>query len=434
MRIAVIRPSMFGVPASDALMPLFFAIARSLIPPEIPVDFYDERVRRLPGDIPADVILLTVETFAAARAYEIADSLRGRGRTVVMGGFHPTMCPVECLEHADCVALGDAEDTLPQILHDIECGALKKRYVSGGNCDLSGLRYDYSVFRRPRYRLMGLAQFGRGCKFACDFCSVHAFYPGAARFRPLDAVLAEIRAMPQKFIFFVDDNLFSDRGRLEALLDSLRPLHRLWVCQISMDVARDPALLEKMRASGCRMVIIGFESLDRSNLETMHKSANLAQDGYLTAIRNLHGAGLMIYGTFIIGYDADTAATAGKLMRFAQENHFAIANFNPLMPMPGTALYERLGSENRLAFADWWVNGNYRYGDAQIVPAGMSGGEMTESCRRARYGFYSAGSVMRRLRGANIKGAGNLLLYLAANIVSGREIRFKQGRKLGKPQ
>lgn len=430
MRIAVIRPSMFGEPASDALMPLFFAIARGLVPSHIPMDFYDERVEPLPKDIPGDVVLITVETFAARRAYSLADHLRSAGKKVLLGGFHPTMCPEESAGHADAVLTGDAEDTLPPALADLERGRLLPRYDSKGDFDLAKTKYDYSVFTHPRYRLVGLVQFCRGCRFSCDFCSVHAFYP-RARFRPVEQVLEDVKKLKQRYLFFIDDNLFSDPVRLDRLLEGLTPLKKRWACQISLDAARDPDLLGRLRAAGCRMAIVGFESLDRANLRQMGKGVNLVSSGYETAIANLRRAGIMIYGTFVVGYDGDRAGTAVELARFASRHGFAIANFNPLMPMPGTPLYRRLLAEGRLPYPQWWTDRSYVYGEAQVEPRGMTGRELTEGCRQARFGFYRPWSILKRLRGANLWPPGNLFLYLAMNAVSGHEIHYKQGRALG---
>lgn len=197
-----------------------------------------------------------------------------------------------------------------------------------------------------------------------------------------------------------------------------------------MDVARDPELLALMRRAGCLMVLIGFESLDRDNLKQMRKGANLRAGDYDRVVAAVRRAGLMVYGTFVIGYDHDTAATAGELVDFATRHGFSIANFNPLTPMPGTELYERLRAEGRLLYQRWWLDEDYRYGDAMYTPAGMTPQQLTASCRDARYAFYSVGSIARRAR-ANAGSPTALAVHLAANLVSRRAIHAKQGAVLG---
>lgn len=436
MRIAVVRPAVFGTPTSDTMMPLLFAILKPLTPPDIDIIFYDERSRALPETIEADVLALTVETFACKRAYLIADRYRRSGVLVAMGGHHPSMLPDEAAEHADVVLIGDAEDTWPQFISDLKSGCHAPRYNSSGKCSLADVQYDYSVFPKGHYPLVAPVQFGRGCRYSCDFCSVHAFYGSTLRSRPIERVADDIKKLRQKYLFFVDDNLFSSEEDAVGLFEMLRPLGKKWGCQISLDVAKNLRLLHLMKKSGCIMVIIGFESLNRQNLQQMGKGANLSMPDYEMAIDNIYRAGMMIYGTFVIGYDADTKDTANELMQFAIKHRFSIANFNPLMPMPGTPLYSKLKGEGRLPYERWWLHKDFRYGDAMLKPASMSGEELLNSCKSARFRFNSPGNILRRagnLR-ANSRSPLNLFIFLVASLVSRREIHFKQSRPLGGPQ
>jgi len=239
-----------------------------------------------------------------------------------------------------------------------------------------------------------------------------------------------IRQLPEKLIFFSDDNLFSDPEKTNELLETLEPLRRRWACQISIDAASDPDLLRRMRRSGCRIVIVGFESLNTENLRQMNKGANLEAD-YITAIRNIQSAGLMIFGTFVIGYDADTPETALELAAFAKKHRFLIANFNPLIPTPGTGLYDRLEKENRLIYKNWWLDPDFRYGGILFRPKQMTPEQLAESCKQARYSFHSFFGILSRMRGVNLKSWFNFQIFILANIISRASIRQKQGRRLG---
>ena len=97
MRITFIRPSLRETRSTDAMEPLCFAILKSLTPGGVDTVLYDERLEPIPLDEPTDLAALTVETFTARRAYQIADGFRRRGVPVVMGGYHPTFLPDECL-------------------------------------------------------------------------------------------------------------------------------------------------------------------------------------------------------------------------------------------------------------------------------------------------------------------------------------------------
>lgn len=426
MKIAFIRPGMFGKKSRDAMMPLVFAIIKPLT--KAPIEFYDEKIETLPERLDAEVVAMTVDTFSAGRAYFLAEKYKKENKIVIMGGFHPTMVPEECLQYADAVVVGEAEDTWPLVVEDIKNNSLKRKYISSNNSDLSKVKYDYTVFNGKYYNNMALVQFGRGCRYCCDFCSINAFYRGNVRVRDVENVVKDIKKIKEKYIFFVDDNIFADREEAVRLFVSMKKLRRKWACQISIDIAESPDTLKIMKDSGCMMVLIGFESLNKENLKEMNKKANMKFD-YNKALKNIYDAGLMVYGTFVIGYGGDTLDTAQELVDFAVEHKFAIANFNPLMAMPGTALYERLKWENRLTADKWWLEKSYRYGDSMIVPEKMTGIQLSESCREARYSFYSLGNIFKRMMmRSNLE---NISVYMKVNLISRFEILFKQGRILG---
>lgn len=418
---------MTGESGPDALQPIVFSVLAALTPADVELEFHDQMRSRLPQVIEADAIAFSVETFSARTAYQLADRHRALGIPVILGGYHPSACPDEAAEHADAVVLGDAEDTWPDVVHDLATGNLKRRYVSGNDQPLQTPKQ--GIFTRRDYPPLGMVQFSRGCRYACEFCSIHSFYGTGIRTKTIPQIVAEIAENPQKLLFFTDDNLFADRSRAVELFEALIPLGKRWVCQISMDVARDPDLLKLMRRAGALMVLIGFESLELANLKQMGKGANLAGD-YERVIANIHAAGLMIYGTFVIGYDHDTASTAPALVDFATRNGFSVANFNPLMPMPDTRLYERMAAENRLIYPRWWLDEDFRYGDAMFHPAAMTPEELTSSCRDARFGFYSQSSILNRSR-HHLMNPMRLAVHFATNSISRRAIHAKQGAVLG---
>lgn len=429
MQVTFVRPSMTGRRSPDALQPLIFSQITHLTPPEIDLRLVDELITPLPTHFETDVLALAVDTFSAKAAYQIADAHRARGVPVVLGGHHPTMLPDEASEHADAIVVGEAEDTWPQLLADVTAGPLQSRYTSTNTATLPITDPARPGFDRRDYPPLGLVQFSRGCRYSCEFCSVHAFHGQTIRTKTVADCAAEVGGRPERLLFFVDDNLFSDRDAARELFEALVGKGKRWVCQISMDVARDRELLALMRRAGCLMVLIGFESLDADNLRQMRKGANRRASDYAEVIDNIHRAGLMIYGTFVIGYDHDTAATAGRLVEFAVANRFSIANFNPLMPMPGTRLLDRLSAEGRLLHDRWWLADDFRYGDAMFRPVSMTPDELTASCWAARQAFYSRSSIGRR--GLRLLGSPTRLgVHVAANVISRRAIWNKQGAEL----
>jgi hypothetical protein len=95
---------MQGRRTSDAMQPLVFAILRALTPPDVEVVVYDERVEPIPLDERTDLVAMTVETYTARRALQLATAYRRRRVPVVMGAYHPTFLPEECAAFADAIA------------------------------------------------------------------------------------------------------------------------------------------------------------------------------------------------------------------------------------------------------------------------------------------------------------------------------------------
>lgn len=432
LKLVLVRPNLGDFRSTDAMPPLALGIlaARS---PGCDVLFYDEKVEAVPLSPRADLAAFSVETYTARRAYALADHYRAQGIPVVMGGYHPTFLPDECLEHCDAVVVGDAEGAWEQLLADFQAGQLQKIYRGQNDAPLDDYRVDRSIYAGKAYNPVELAQFGRGCRFACDFCSIHAFYGKSVRARPLDGLRAELQTLSRRrLLFFVDDNLFGRRDTLMALLAMLKPLGLRWCCQISIDVARDNALLDAMVEAGCRFVLIGFESLDAANLKQMGKGWNKTSGDYISVVRKLHARGIGLYGTFVFGYDQDTPDTIARTVDFAIDARLDLANFNQLTPTPGSRLYDRLKKEGRLLAPTWWKDEGWRYGDPIFQPGSIDAELLSEKVFEAKKAFYSWSSIGTRLF-RNPVGISPFRTGVAglANVVSRREIYSKQRRVLG---
>ena len=433
MKVLFVRPNIYAGRASDAMEPLSFAILKSLTPPDVEVVFYDERLEDLPFDEACDLVAITVETFTAHRAYQIASEYRKRGVRVVMGGYHPTFLPQEAMRFADAVVQGDAEGIWERVLVDARRGKLQRLYNQPQFPSLQNSKPDRSIFAGKRYAPISLVQYARGCRYNCDFCSIRAFYGSDLRQRPVEHVVKEIAGLPRKQVFFVDDNIFVDVPKAKELFRALIPLGITWWCQVSIDIAHDEELLKLMRASGCMGATIGFESLNMQNLSQMKKRWSQRYGDYVTSIRKLQDNGLMIYGSFVFGYDHDTPDSFEPAVEFAVENKFFLGNFIPLTPTPAAPLFDRLQKENRLIHEAWWLEPNYRYGQAAFHPRGMTADELTQGCYRSKTMFNTHSSIFKRAFAphTNMRSLRRLGFYFLGNYISRREIHAKQGMFLG---
>ncbi|MDJ0807224.1 MAG: radical SAM protein [Gammaproteobacteria bacterium] len=378
--------------------PLPAAAIAGLTPKDIELRFHDDRMELIPYDEATDAVVLSVETYTARRAYQIASEYRRRGIPVVMGGFHPTLLPEEAERFAEAIVVGEAEGIWVEVIDDLYSGTLHKRYQAEEQPDLRQVRLDRSIYGKKRYLPLGLIETGRGCRFPCEFCAIQSFFQRTHRSRPVDAVIAELQSLQQrsKLFFFVDDNFAGSLSACKELLDAMQGLQVRWVTQMSINAAHDEELLALLARSGCMGVLIGFESLDEQNLKAMGKGFNQMRGGYRIALDNLRRHGIRVYGTFIFGYDRDTPESFDQAVDFAIEQRLYIAAFNHITPFPGTPLYTRLQAEGRLRFDHWWLDPAYRYNDLPFRPARLSPQQVTAGCVAARRRFYRWPSILQR--------------------------------------
>lgn len=428
------RMGMKGYINTWKMEPLPPAMLAALIPADIDTKFYDDRLEEIPYDEPTSLVAISVETYTAKRAYQIASEYRRRGVPVVMGGFHATLCPEEVSEYCETIVVGEAEEVFPQLIEDYREGTPKAFYKSMGQVRNLNTSPDRSIFKGKRYLPIKLIEFSRGCKFVCEFCAIQSAYSATHRCRPVEKVIEEVKRVKKigQMIFFVDDNLISNIEAAKELMRALIPLKIRWVSQCDISIAFDDEALSLMKASGCQGVLVGFESLDRVTLKTMNKGFNMMQGGPVKAIENFQKHGLRLYGTFIFGSDHDTEDTFRDTLEFATEQGLFIGAFNHITPFPGTPLYKRLEREGRLIYDKWWLDDRYKYGDTPFKTKNIEPKELSKRCIEARESFYSWKGIFRRLKhSVNHRDPWMLLNFLVINIMHHFDVSGRDGLPMG---
>lgn len=411
--------------------PLMIATLKALTPPDVDVCFFDDRIEHINYSVDVDMVAISVETYTAGRAYRIAAEFRRRNKSVVMGGYHVTAAPDEAAEHADSVIVGNAEPVWEQVIKDFQNGQLQKRYdgVRGGIPRMP----DRRVYGTKKYLPLSLVETGRGCPNHCEFCAVTCFYRANYIPRPIQDIVAEIKQTKNKFVFFIDDNLSADRDHLMSLCKAITPLKIKWTSQASLAVANDDALLQAMKKSGCQVLLIGFESLDKKNLDQMNKSWNYKLGERDGLVRKMHKAGIGIYATFVFGFDADAEETFEDTIRFAMKHKFFFAAFNHLLPFPGTPLYKRLKNPDRLLYEKWWLKEGYRYGDIPFRPLNMPPEKLKEQCAAVRRKFFSPLNIFKRGLASIWRNPNFMInvIFFSQNKALGKEVDRKLNLPVG---
>ncbi len=366
----------------------------ALTPDHWEVEIHDSRAHPVDYGSDADLIGITGFTAEIPSAYEIADGFRKRGKTVVMGGVHVSALPDEALEHCDSVVIGEAEAVWAQLLKDVEEGCLKEKYQAKSLCSMDNWPMPRRDLLDRKMYVSGFntIQATRGCPFDCDYCAVTSFFGNEFRVRPVEDVIEEIKTLDTKDFFFMDDNIIGRPKYAKKLFKALIPLKRTWGSQASINIAKDPELMELYAKSGGRYAFIGLESLSQKNLEKMSKGWNSAKE-YKDAIKKIHKAGINIVGSFVFGLDEDDPSVFQTTFDFIMETNMDSAQFHILTPLPGTVTYREFKEGGRITDFDW---SKYHTAEVVITPKGMTAQELQDGYFWIFRETYKMSNILKR--------------------------------------
>lgn len=393
----------------------------ALAPQDVEIEYHEIKDLEQQGELPGEFDLVAITSFTAQilDAYRVADHYRARGIPVVLGGLHVTVLPEEASAHATSVVVGEGEVTWPKLMEDFQVGSLRPLYVPK-----PGQWFDLGDAPIPRYDLLDMEKYNRltvqtsrGCPHRCDFCASSILLTPKYRVKPVERVIGEIQRIKElwehPFIEFADDNSFAQKFHYRRLLRALKDERVKWFTEADISIAEDEDLLEAMRESGCRQVLIGLESpteagLDGIELRRNWKLKKLPE--YESAIRVIQSHGVTVNGCFILGLDGDTVETFDAIFRFIERTGLFEVQLTVLTPFPGTPLYERLRQEGRLLEERAWRKCTLF--DVNFVPKGMSPEELRAGwinlCKRvydAEFIRARRERFFRQLRGRGIWSA-----------------------------
>jgi anaerobic magnesium-protoporphyrin IX monomethyl ester cyclase len=408
----------------------------------------DETVAEHLARLRYDLVGISSPTPLIYEAWEAAALSREQGAVSVLGGPHPTIMPDESIERpeVDLVVRGEAEDTLVEIVRELEKSVSDGLHSEAGwrlaDLDLPAIaglswkdasghivhnpnrprRKDIENLPWPAYHLFKIERYtnlqpltdgldpharaytlvtSRGCPHQCIYCS-KPITGHTWRGRPPEDVVAEWRYLVQDMaateIGITDDvwNLKLDRAKEICRLLIDQGLNRVpWVTIHGMRADyTDAELFQLMKRAGCKRVGFGVESGNQAVLDAIKKRQSL--DDVRRAFRQAKAAGLQTMGFFIFGLPADTEESMEDTIRFALELDPDLANFMLAAPYPGTELWEIARRDGRLFSLDWRdyaIHDEKAHYELPTLPAELVERKWHEAYRR----FYlRPGRIWRR--------------------------------------
>lgn len=424
MKILLVAPSVDPNEKTNRqmMMPqLALIILQGLTPKEHQVVTVDEEAEDIDLEHDCDLVGISFMTSNASRAYWLAREFKKRGRTVILGGVHPTLLPDEASPYADSVVIGEAEGVWAKLLEDHQKGCLKKTYHNP-RPDLSVyVPKDFSkVVKRRLFALVPIVT-SRGCPYHCDFCCVTDLFGKEIRHIPVENVVRDIQESGRKNFIFLDDNIIGHPSYAKELFAALKPLKISWVGQSSISMlVKDDELLTLAAESGCTGLFIGLESVKEAQMNALRKSFK-SLEGLEAALKKMRKAGIFALASMIFGFDEDTKDVFDDTVKFLIKNKVHTVSFNVLTPYPGTKTFQKMKGEGRLLTDDWKY---YDHSTVVFQPKNMSPYELMAGKIRSRKEFYSARSILRRLLG----NLNHPVIYMAMNWGHVKGVRVEEKR------
>lgn len=322
--------------------------------PNLPIRIWDERLdgEYDPADVEGALVGISVMTAQAPRAKRIAERAMEAGAWgIVFGGIHPTVRPLE-FYHLGSVVKGEIEGgSFSQVLSDYENGRQLAREYYAPAAPLINLPSTPSEFYE--YASRGAdhqVSSSRGCPLNCSYCSINIVAGNKVRHRPVEDVLAELRARglldgnAERQLSFTDDAfglMPQDRTLLQGIRDGLSGTGFRWLTQLGLRSLNDDSFLALMNSVGTAKPVVGVESPFREGLGTEKRGIeNIDPLRVFEKVRDY--TNILPRLLLMVGFDFEPIDVFEQMLAFIEKVRPEGVYISILTPFPGTQIGSRL--------------------------------------------------------------------------------------------
>lgn len=341
------------------LPPLGLLTVAGMVPDKWEKKLVDMTVEKLTDKdiLWADYVFIGAMYIQKDSVLEIAGRCKELGVKTVGGGpiFRVGQDRFDDIDH---ILYGEAENTIGQLITDIENGCPQPYYSCDEWADLTETPKPlWSMVKMKKYASMCI-QYSRGCPFGCDFCDVTELFGNRMRLKKSSQIISELDDLYELgwkgAVFLVDDNFIGNKRELK---NELLPAMIKWSkshkhpfnfnTQVSINIADDEELMTMLSDAGFDTVFIGIESSSEDSLLECNKKQNTNRN-LVECVKKIQRFGLQVQAGFILGFDSDKPSIFEKMANFIQASGIATAMVGLLNAPRDTRLYNRLMDENRI--------------------------------------------------------------------------------------
>ena len=368
------------------------------------------------------VMLVGVQSNQFPRALDIVKPLREKNIQVAIGGFHVSGtfsmlkdrdAHVEkALDMGISLFAGEAEGRLGQVLIDAHQNKLQPIYNFMDDLpNIEGVATPLLPAERVHLTAGATTSFdaGRGCPFACSFCTIINVQGRKSRRRSPEDIEKIVRANVAQGLhsFFITDDNFARNKDWEAILDKLVYLRETEKLKISFIIQVDtlchklPNFIEKSKRAGVKRVFIGLENINPDSLLGASKRQNKITD-YRAMLLAWKKAGIVTYCGYILGFPGDTQESIlHDIEIIKKELPVDLLEFFYLTPLPGSEDHKKLHEAQIAMDAD--LN-KYDLNHAVTAHPKMSQMNWEETYRKAWKTYYTPEHIETVLKRAIATG------------------------------
>jgi radical SAM superfamily enzyme YgiQ (UPF0313 family) len=342
-------------------------IMAGLTPDDIEWHVQDQNIEEINFGDDSDLIAISYFTPQASYAYDIGDEFMRRGKTVIMGGMHPSMIPEDASGHGHSICIGEVDTLWQKIIEDFREGQLKPVYQAcnpPAPYEIRSPRPDTFDLKKYDWHA-SLVSITRGCPYNCSWCNIPIYQGREIRFRPIDTVTEDIRKLSGKEFYITDDAIMLNRENsykyFMEFCTRVRDYNVSMFLSCSPAMSSDTKFLNAIARAGTKNLYMVFASDTISKMFYMGNKS--IWEKCINLVKAIEDCGIHFFGSFSVGFDFAGENQFDLILEFCEKAGIKTVEFFIATPFPNTPFWHQIKDEKRFILPIHWK----KYNCANVV-------------------------------------------------------------------